>query len=201
MPKMSTSSGVRNLSAAAPSPLPEGSRMPPPAGPDSAARRVGHHLCNRTRRLHHSAEFSDGLQDGHRSIVWSIGSKASNVATVPPSATTGSSSELPVASLVTPGSEVAIATPALPVIWLIPPAMKAAFCSCRQTTVCILVDEGIADRVDIGSGNLENELSAARLQRTNRRLGTGLHGRLGRWAAASNARTPAVVLCAMRRSP
>ena len=44
----------------------------------------------------------------------------------------------PVTKLETPGPEVAMATPALPVIRPMPPAMNAAFCSCRQTTVWIL---------------------------------------------------------------
>jgi hypothetical protein len=59
--------------------------------------------------------------------------------TAPPSATMGSPSELAVASpvvrLETPGPEVAMATPARPVMRPIPPAMKAAFCSWRQTMV------------------------------------------------------------------
>jgi len=63
------------------------------------------------------------------------------VATAPPRATTGSPSELavarPVTRLETPGPEVAMAIPAVPVMRPMPPAMKAAFCSCRQTTVSI----------------------------------------------------------------
>src|SRR5262249_35048439 len=44
----------------------------------------------------------------------------------------------PVTKLEQPGPEVTTTTPALPVIRPIPPAMKVAFCSCRQTTVLIL---------------------------------------------------------------
>src|ERR1700732_1981639 len=44
----------------------------------------------------------------------------------------------PVVRLETPGPEVAMAIPALPVMRPMPPAMKAAFCSCRQTTVSIV---------------------------------------------------------------
>src|SRR5215510_10863357 len=62
--------------------------------------------------------------------------------TAPPIATTGSPSVFAVARPVTrleqPGPEVTRATPALPVMRPIPPAIKAAFCSCRQTTVLIL---------------------------------------------------------------
>src|SRR5258708_16931989 len=51
--------------------------------------------------------------------------------------TTGSPSEVAVANPVTrlelPGPEVTNATPAFPVMRPIPPAMNAAFCSCRQT--------------------------------------------------------------------
>ena len=43
----------------------------------------------------------------------------------------------PVVRLLTPGPEVTMATPALPVSLPMPPAMNAAFCSWRQTTVWI----------------------------------------------------------------
>src|SRR5215468_6645308 len=73
--------------------------------------------------------------------------------TAPPIATTGSPSELAVAKPVTrfeqPGPEVTNATPALPVMRPIPPAMNAAFCSCRQTTVLILEFNNVSKTLSI----------------------------------------------------
>src|SRR5215472_989896 len=73
--------------------------------------------------------------------------------TAPPIATTGSPSELAVAKPVTrfeqPGPEVTNATPALPVMRPIPPAMNAAFCSWRQTTVLILESNNVSKTLSI----------------------------------------------------
>src|SRR5215469_4966566 len=64
-------------------------------------------------------------------------------------ATSGSPSELAVARPVTrfeqPGPEVTKTTPALPVIRPTPLAMKAAFCSCRQTTVLIFESTSVSN--------------------------------------------------------
>src|ERR1700758_193527 len=63
--------------------------------------------------------------------------------------TTGSPSEVAVAKPVTrleqPGPEVTSATPAFPVMRPIPLAMKAAFCSCRQTMVLILESKSVSN--------------------------------------------------------
>src|SRR5262249_36975302 len=73
--------------------------------------------------------------------------------TAPPTATTGSPSEFAVAKPVTrfeqPGPDVTNATPALPVIRPIPPAMNAAFCSCRQTTVLIFESNNVSKTLSI----------------------------------------------------
>ncbi len=75
------------------------------------------------------------------------------MATAPPRATIGSPSLLavksPVVKLLTPGPDVAIATPALPVNLPIPPAMNAAFCSCRQTTVWIEDEARVSNTLSI----------------------------------------------------
>jgi hypothetical protein len=67
--------------------------------------------------------------------------KRSSSGTSPPMASTGSPSEVavarPVTRFVTPGPEVARQTPTLPVIRPMAWAMKAAFCSCRQSTSSI----------------------------------------------------------------
>src|SRR5580692_4916685 len=82
------------------------------------------------------------------------------VATDPPRATIGSPSLFAVASpvvrLLTPGPDVAIATPALPVNRPIPPAMKAAFCSCRQTTVSIEEDFKVSKTLSIFAPGMPN---------------------------------------------
>src|ERR1700683_538228 len=68
-------------------------------------------------------------------------------------ATTGSPSQYAVARPVTrfeqPGPEVTKATPALPVMRPIPPAMNAAFCSWRQTTVLILESNNVSKTLSI----------------------------------------------------
>src|SRR5579863_3309582 len=68
-------------------------------------------------------------------------------------ATIGSPSEFAVARHVTrleqPGPEVTKATPALPVIRPMPPAMKAAFCSCRQTIVLIRESRSVSNTLSI----------------------------------------------------
>src|SRR5215471_19333357 len=83
--------------------------------------------------------------------------------TAPPIATTGSPSELAVAKPVTrleqPGPEVTRATPALPVMRPIPPAMKAAFCSCRQTMVLILESTSVSNTLSIFAPGMPNTYS------------------------------------------
>src|SRR5262249_55536841 len=73
--------------------------------------------------------------------------------TAPPRATTGSPSVFAVARPVTrleqPGPDVTSTTPALPVMRPIPPAMNAAFCSCRQTTVLILESTSVSNTLSI----------------------------------------------------
>src|SRR5579871_6130566 len=63
--------------------------------------------------------------------------------------TTGSPSDVAVAKPVTrleqPGPEVTSATPAFPVMRPIPLAMKAAFCSCRQTMVLIFESTSVSN--------------------------------------------------------
>ena len=63
--------------------------------------------------------------------------------------TTGSPSEVAVAKPVTrfeqPGPEVTSATPAFPVMRPMPLAMKAAFCSCRQTMVLIFESASVSN--------------------------------------------------------
>src|SRR5580692_5652493 len=82
------------------------------------------------------------------------------VATDPPRATIGSPSLFAVASpvvrLLTPGPDVAIATPALPVSRPIPPAMKAAFCSWRHTTVSIEEDFSVSKTLSIFAPGMPN---------------------------------------------
>src|ERR1700716_4613290 len=73
--------------------------------------------------------------------------------TAPPIATTGSPSEFAVARPVTrlepPGPDVTRVTPALPVMRPMPPAMNAAFCSWRQTTVLILESNKVSKTLSI----------------------------------------------------
>src|SRR5215831_14140756 len=75
------------------------------------------------------------------------------VGTAPPIATRGSPSVVAVARPVTrleqPGPEVTSTTPALPVMRPIPPAMNAAFCSCRQTTVLIVESKSVSNTLSI----------------------------------------------------
>jgi hypothetical protein len=62
----------------------------------------------------------------------------------------------PVARLLTPGPDVAIAMPALPVSRPIPPAMNAAFCSCRHTTVSIEEDFKVSKTLSILAPGMPN---------------------------------------------
>src|SRR3977135_4260626 len=90
-----------------------------PGRPDSAARNAldttSTIVCGDCTI---ALNFVPGFKIDTESIVWWICFRASDVATAPPSATTGSPSELAVASpvprLETPGPEVAIPTPGLP---------------------------------------------------------------------------------------
>ncbi len=87
------------------------------------------------------------------SMLWWICFKRFAMGTAPPMATTGSPSEFAVARPVTrfeqPGPEVTSVTPALPVMRPMPPAMNAAFCSWRQTTVLILESSSVSNTLSI----------------------------------------------------
>src|SRR6516225_9068640 len=98
--------------------------------------------------------------------------------TAPPIATTGSPSVVAVARPVTrleqPGPDVTSTTPALPVMRPIPPAMNAAFFSCRPreirrrvtTQVCLqeILGLGQRDAVITFALDLETKIRAAALE-------------------------------------
>ena len=113
-----------------------------PGRPDSAARKAAAVASEIADGESISAAYLVmGRSNATVSMLWCACFSRSAIGTAPPSATTGSPSVLavarPVARLETPGPEVTSTTPALPVSRPSPPAMKVAFCSCRQTTSLI----------------------------------------------------------------
>src|SRR5712664_755872 len=99
-----------------------------PGRADSAARKAAESTSAVAAGESISAAYLvTGLHTLTESIVWCTDLRRFSTATAPPNATSGSPSELavakPVTKLETPGPDVAIATPALPVIRPMPPAM------------------------------------------------------------------------------
>ena len=143
--------------------------VPGSPGPRRAERLVGmthclpsirHDLANRFRGPYLGAKLCHGLQDrdglqGLVNLLKALGGSDGSTKghhRIPSLFAVAS----PVVRLLTPGPDVAIATPALPVSRPIPPAMKAAFCSWRHTTVSIEEDFSVSKTLSIFAPGMPN---------------------------------------------